>query len=270
MRGMLCTLDRIFRPLLPGKPFRQEPTLEKKLAKGDAAWSTRKTILGWVIDTVNGTLELPDHRFDRLCQLLDNIPPTQQRVGVRAWQKVLGELRSMSLAIPGSRGLFSMLQHALRYNHTGRPHRVQLTAAVHTFLHDFRQLATALHTTRPTRIAELVARQPTVLGATDALVQGMGGVAFVHLAHGSVSPIVWRAPFAPKTQACLISWENPRGTITNSDLELAATIVHHDVLARYIDLAEHTIQSLHDNTPGVYWQRKGSVTTTEGLAAFLR
>ncbi|MBV5276445.1 hypothetical protein JZU56_00955, partial [bacterium] len=57
------------------------------------------------------TIELPPHRLQRLTDLLDSIPPQQKRSGVKAWQRLLGELRSMTLAIPGSRGLFSVLQH---------------------------------------------------------------------------------------------------------------------------------------------------------------
>ena len=36
------------------------------LDKGDAWWSTRKVILGCLIDTLEGTIELPPHRRDRL------------------------------------------------------------------------------------------------------------------------------------------------------------------------------------------------------------
>ena len=84
------------------------------------------------------------------------------------------------------------------------------------------------------------------------------------------APIVWRAPFPPQLQAALVTWENPKGTITNSDLELAATIAHQDVLVHTFDLRERTIHTGSDNTPAVYWQRKGSTTTTKPPAGLLR
>jgi len=73
----------------------------------------------------------------------------------------------------------------------------------------------------------------------------------------SHAPIVWREPFPPHLQAALVSFDNPKGTVTNSDLELAATIAHQDVLVHTFDLHERTIHTGSDNTPAVYWQRKG-------------
>ena len=84
----------------------------KKFLKGDGCWTTRKTVLGWVVDTVAETLELPPHRRSRLHEILDGIAPTQRRISTKTWHKVIGELRSMVAAIPGSRGLFSTLQEA--------------------------------------------------------------------------------------------------------------------------------------------------------------
>jgi hypothetical protein len=110
-RILFQSLDQVFRPLESGdNPNRQEPAYIKKMLKGDATWAARKTILGWTIDTVRMTVELPPHRIDRLFELLDSIAPAQRRSSVKKWEKLLGELRSMVLAIPGGRGLFSVLQ----------------------------------------------------------------------------------------------------------------------------------------------------------------
>ena len=46
-------------------------------------------------------------------------------------------------------------------------------------------------------------------------------------------PLLWRAPFPDKVQAQLVTKQNPKGRITNSDLELAGTIMHQDVLANH-------------------------------------
>ena len=95
----------------------------------------------------------------------------------------------------------------------------------------------------------------------------MGGVLFIQTSQG-LSPILWRSTFpAPVVQA-LVSFDNPSGTITNSDLELAGTIAQLDVLAQVADIREQTIHNLTDNTPTLYWHRKGSTTTT-GPAAYL-
>lgn len=113
-RILMHAIDDVFRPLdSKDSPFRRQPTSLKKLEKGDCSWSTIKIILGWIIDTVNMTIQLPPHRVERLAEILSSIPVTQKCTSVRKWHKVLGELRSMSLALPGARNLFSHMQYAM-------------------------------------------------------------------------------------------------------------------------------------------------------------
>jgi hypothetical protein len=50
--------------------------------KGDASWSTTKTILGWVVDTLASTITLPAHHILRLHEVIDSIKPTQRRVSL--------------------------------------------------------------------------------------------------------------------------------------------------------------------------------------------
>lgn len=87
-----------------------------------------------------------------------------------------------------------------------------------------------------------------------------GGIAFVNTKDG-LQATVWRSPFSDAIRQRLVSFANPTGDITNSDLELAATVVEHDVLASAFDLWEHTLSTSHGNTPAEAWQRKGSTTT---------
>lgn len=89
-RALLQALDSVFRPLAPDdNPHRQEPGSVKKMTKGEATWATRKTVLGWTIDTTKGTLELPPHRAARLDQLLASVAPAQRRVAKRTWHQLL-------------------------------------------------------------------------------------------------------------------------------------------------------------------------------------
>ena len=63
---------------------------------------------------------------------------------------------------------------------------------------------------------------------------------------------------------------NPGGSVTNSDLELAGSYIHHAAIAANFDVRERTINSYSDNTPTVYWQRKGSVTSVAAPTRLLR
>jgi hypothetical protein len=268
-------------------PFGKSRHRRKRLAQGDGFWETRKLVLGWIIDTVAMTIELPAHRCDRLRLILDSIPPTQRRTIVRKWQQLLGELRSMAIAIPGSKGLFSWMQETLKHH---SDEHIRHTRSIHDCIHNFKALDRDL-TSRPTRLFELVPQDaPEILGASDACGYGLGGIAFPQpyartwlqtlcdgeldgcTSHsplqGTPGPIVWRYKLPSDITAKLVTFDNPKGTVTNSDLELLATVVQHDVLAQHFDVRERSVAMGTDNTPALSWQRKGTVSTT-GSAAYL-
>ena len=48
-------------------------------------------------------------------EILSAIPRSQKRIGVDKWHRFLVKLRSMEIALPGSRELFSYMQKALCY-----------------------------------------------------------------------------------------------------------------------------------------------------------
>jgi hypothetical protein len=262
-RHIMHAIDQVLSPRAPSGPIaRQEAMSEKKMRQGDAAWETRKTILGWIVDTVAETLELPPHRLLR-AQALFNDLKNRRRVAESRWHKVLGELRSMVLAIPGGSGLFSILQTGFRHS---EKNRIRLDQPMRDQLEDFDGLLQSL-AARPTRIAELVPDEPWCLGASDASGDGMGGV---WLSDGEVGPILWRERFPTTVTNDLVSSKNRGGTITNSDLELSGVLAHTDVLVQAHDVRERTVAILSDNMSAVSWSRKGSVTTRAPAAYLLR
>ena len=264
-RTTMHAIDDMFRPTDHlDAPTRKQPISVKKLSQGDASWSTQKEVLGWLIDTEAMTLQLTPRRQKRLYELLyKDLPKARKRITVQDWHKVLGELRSMSLALPGSRGLFSQLQHALS---TATPDsRIRLTEPIHQVLDNFRALYTTLQQ-RPTRIQELVPLTPTVDGCHDAAGHGAGGVLIptpqatarqVQLKtlpsgrHTIVQqrpgPIVWRMPFPKTVTNSLITFDNPRGSITNTDLELAGSLLQSEAAVQCFDLRERTHLQRTDN-----------------------
>ena len=80
----------------------------------------------------------------------------------------------------------------------------------------------------------------------------------------------WRAPFPPEIQSALVTSEHPRGTLSLSDLELAGTIAHQDILTSSRHTAERTIWVGGDNTAALAWASKGSATSTAARAYLLR
>ncbi len=264
LRRLLHSIDAVFRPIdNADSPLRKHVPSMKKMLAGDAHLSTRKIVLGWLLDTVTQTLELPPHRIDRLQQIFQSLHG-KTRVSAKMWHKVLGELRSMSIGIPGSRGLFSLLQEGLR--HTDH-HRIRITPEMRDQLSDFEHLASTLHS-RPTELAELVPDHPIALGPHDASGTGMGGAWLPATTHSHIPPTIWRAPFPLHIQKRLVSFSNPHGDITNSDLELTGQLAHQDVLTQLVNCHGRTIMPMGDNIPMITWHHRASTTTT-GPAAYL-
>ena len=121
---------------------------------------------------------------------------------------------------------------------------------------------------RPTQIAKVLPQRPTYGGCCDAAKQGMSGVWLPSTQHPLHPPYIWWAPFPSSVQQALVSTDNPSGSITNLNLELAGTIAHEATLTMVHDLRHCTIATFSDNTPAVAWVNKAS-TTTAGPASYL-
>ena len=101
-RALLHSIGDELRPLLPTDlPTRQDPASLKKMKQGNSTWETQKNILRWVIDSVRGTIHLPQHRVTQLTTMLQEVEG-QRRFSQNRWRKLLGKLRSMMLAIPSA------------------------------------------------------------------------------------------------------------------------------------------------------------------------
>jgi hypothetical protein len=143
----------------------------------------------------------------RLLAILETIPRSQRRTSRQKWQELVGEIKSMAMALPGGRGLFSQLHSVLTYDSNPQPaDRLRLTTAVHDLLDDFRWHASTI-TSRPTRWGELVDSQPVFRGAVDASGMGMGGV-WLH-AEDAAPPLLWRVQFPDAIVSRLVSADRP-------------------------------------------------------------
>ena len=181
---VLHSLDKIFWPLAPNdNPYQQEPASITKLKKGYATQETRKTMLDWVIDSVQGIIELPLHQIECLHKILAAIRPGQKLVATNVWHQLLGKLPSMAIALPTC---------------------------------------------------------PSVIGTCNAAGTGMGGVFFAPTTDDTIFPCWWRN-FLHGIQSKLVSFDNPTGTITNSNLELCGNVAHHNAIAQFLDMQERTI-----------------------------
>ena len=141
----------------------------KKLRNGDAFWTTRKKMIGWIVDTAQFTIELPAVRAEKLRTALALFPRHLRRTSAKKWYRLLGILRSVVDVLPGGMGLFCHLQNAL-LEHKGR---IPLSDRVHNELDDWRRLVYSL-ATRKTNMMEVLPPDATTEGCHDACGKFMG------------------------------------------------------------------------------------------------
>jgi hypothetical protein len=179
----------------------------------------------------------------------------------------LGELRQMATAIPGANYLFSIFQHVLIDQPTAT--RLRLQPLVTHTLRDWQHLAQHL-STHPTHIQSLVPNPPDFLGAVDASGAGLGGFWIPTPYTTPHKPIAFRMPFPCHIRNALVSADNPTGSITNSDLELAALAFGAAILRRIHPMPHATLDCGSDNLAAANWCNKGSTSPTKPRAYILR
>ncbi|CAJ1960260.1 unnamed protein product [Cylindrotheca closterium] len=132
----------------------------------------------------------------------------------------------------GSEGDFSLLQDAL-IRHVDC--RVRLTPEVREQLEIFQDFLHG-HAKRPTTLEELVPGVDLHVGACDAAKSGRGGVWFTD----GGEAIVLREPYQEAVKKKVISDHNLTGKLTNSDLALEGTVLHHFVLGKTAQVERKT------------------------------
>jgi hypothetical protein len=255
LNTLLHTIDNVFIDY--DETCRRPIISRTKLDKGDASFSTEKQLLGWNVNTHTLTISLPEHRMENLQHLLHSFLH-KKCTSTKKWKSLLGTLRSTTPALYGATHFFSILQHALIANHR----RVHLTSLVKTILGDWIILARQA-AAQPVPMHTTVPRAPTCIAATDASGLGMGGFWITPNTN-----MLWRTPLSPNIRQKIITQHNPNGTITNSNLELAAMVIGSALAAQNRHRPYHNILLASDNTPSVAWATKGS-TTSKSTNAFL-
>ena len=120
--------------------------------------------------------------------------------------------------------------------------------AVCEALHNWKQLIREA-SEEPTHVNKLVPGDPDYKGTLDASGEGAGGI-WVSGAK-QMAPIVWRVPWPPEIRTWLVTFENPTGDITNSDLEMAAEVLSWLVLEAVMSNRHTHVRVCSDNSATV-------------------
>jgi hypothetical protein len=262
-RATLHAIHSVFpSPAATGTPDAKDPISEKKMLKGDGRWDTQKEILGYLLDGVARTVQLPPDRAADLLKEIGSILK-KQRVPLKRFRSIAGRLQHAARILPAARAFFTPLNNALR----GLPPFVGLsrTGEVRHALIDIAAVIRDL-SRRPTHVSELVQGSLAHTGYCDASAFGAGGVWFG--GNTDMDPIVWRVEWPPDVTNAVVSDKNPTGTITNSDLEMAGVLLHEAVLEAHLGPAMQGAQIAIgcDNSPAVAWTTRMASRSSSPIA----
>jgi hypothetical protein len=170
----------------------------------------------------------------------------------KQFEQLCGKLRHACVSIPAGKGLMGPIDAEL----WGAKQLIRIKTNQHLrdALWDFSTLIKVLGQ-RPTHCRELVVSDLGYIGYCDASKLGAGGVWLLGMHH--LSPVVWRLEWPDDIRQQVVLFDNPSGTITNSDLEMVGMVLHYLVLEHLVALKHVYIAVWCDsNTPTVSWTNK--------------
>ncbi len=173
----------------------------------------------------------------------------RKSVPLKALQALVGKLGHASIILPAARSFFTPINAAMR----GGLKRICLGewSDIRAALNDLCSLIHILGS-RPTHVWEILIDMPCYVGYYDAAAEGVGGIWFP--LGEAMPPLVWRLAFLPDIAQDVVSLSNPNGSITNSDLDLAAEVLAMGVLlAKALIIKHQPIGTLCNNSPTVSW-----------------
>ena len=256
-----ATMNGIHDVFPPNKDPAIDPISEKKLKRLDGAWANVKELLGMTFDGINKTIWLSDTKRDALLTTLKQwTRKASKRQGIpfKEFRTTLSKLQHAFLTVPAGRGLLSAFYVIL----TKEPPMVYL----HTnknLLNAVKDCRTFLRDTigSPTRCKNLVTGWPDYVGITDASGHGLGGVILGE--RKEVPPTVFRLEWPPDIKEMIVTDNNPNGTITNSDLEMAGLLMLWLVMEEVCEVKNAHVALFSDNSPTVHWVQRMAAKHSE-------
>ena len=266
--SVMCGVHDIFPP----QPTADDDPLSfKKLIQGDGAWDVMKEILGFVFSGVDKTMWLAEGKRDAILVTIKTwLRSTRKNacfgVPFREFRSTLYKIRHSFTAIPAGHGLMSPFYRVL----SKEPKVVFLRRnnGLYTALQDCQRF---LHqsVSTPTPCRNLVHGWPDIVGVTDASKEGVGGVIFGEAS--ITTPVVFRFQWPKEIQDDIRSCVNPTGSITNSDLEMAALVMLFLVMESTVEnLQTKRVALYSDNSPSVHWVQRLAVRSSVAAMQLIR
>lgn len=249
-RAMLHAIHSVFPPPDITDHKGEDPISRSKLKKGEGLWQTRKEILGWILDGLARTIELPPDKVEKLQKMIQK---AKRSKGLRTgdFLSLRGKLRHATIGLPAGKGIVGPLDRVQIHDTNGSRLKwipIKQSSLVWEALTDFATLLRQIGS-RPTHCKELVAGLPSYLGYSDASRDGGGGV--WTSGTDKLQPTVWRLEWPDDIKEAF-----DKNILSINDLEAATVLLHWLVLEQLADIKHKHVGTWCDNTSSVSWFTK--------------
>ena len=265
-RCLLNAISDIFPPPeVTGSKMGPPISIKKLIAEG--TWETRKEILGWLLDGIALTIELPSAKYDTI---LAELKATRRlpTISTQRLRKLQGKLQFASIALPIGKPLLGPIDIILTKAINANKQTIVLKDFIKLHLRDWSALLHLMQS-RPTHVRELVTHKPSYQGLVDASKWGVGGVWFSGTE--DLPPFVWYLEWPQSIRDELCSPTNKNGRLSISDLELMGIFMHWMALEQAIgNLTHKSVAIWCDNIPAVSWIFKFRTSTSIVASAILK
>jgi len=219
-------------------------------------YGVQKKILGWLFNRVSHCLSLPEEKVKTITSTLTQLT-RKKTVHFGDLEKMSGKLMHATIGIPNGHGLLSPIIETIMKNQNTRNYKeqtVRLNQATRQAMKDWiALLLVALQDPMPCKDL-LVPATVDYGGYCNASKQGAGSTWFG--IEENLPAMVWQVQFPLKIQNQIVLVANPKGTISNLDLEIVGRLLQWLVLENFANLAHKHVACWCDNTPTVAWVSK--------------
>ena len=243
-----------------------DPISLKKLKQQDGEWALNKELLGWDLDGKSKTIQLNEKKTAELLRELKIMQRCRKGIPFEAFRKTAGKARNAALSIPAGKALFTPINTVL----SKQPKTVYIRKNS-VLQESFSNLRTLLREAgkEPTHCRELVTGPPDGFGIVDAAKEGTGGIIMGEA--DEVVPTVFRLEWPESVRKLMQTQQNMKGTLTNSDLELAGMVLLFCVMEAVMPSLKHKHVALfNDNTPAVSWTDRMASKSSKLAGGLLR
>lgn len=243
-RATLYAIHSVFPPPeVTGHEGGKDPISQKKLDKGDAKMARTKEILGFIVEGVCRTVQLPPAKADAMCAELAKLLK-KKSVPLKRLETIVGKVMHAARILPTSKALMTPVYQS--YKHQPPIVGLRANAELRYALSDLRIMIRSL-AARPTHVHELVPLPASFVGMVDASSTGAGGIWVLPF----LVPVVFRVEWPPD-----IVHRYRTKELTNSDLEMAGIVIAWFVLEELVSVFRTVAQLFTDNSPSASWAKR--------------